>query len=77
MSLSDTIVGKRPPAGWHPISVSPPLDARLWVYCPSFSYMRVGQTSADMLRYCSDATHWHLVIDGTLIPEPPKKGLTR
>lgn len=75
MSSSGTAAGKpKGAAKWQPIAVLPPKGTgRLWVYCPAFPFIKVGQTSADMLKFCIDATHWHPVIEGATRPEPPQK----
>lgn len=48
--------------------------SKIWVYCPSYDFMRVRQTNPHMLNYCLDATHWCEVIEGEPRPEPPFKG---
>lgn len=82
MSPSGTTVKRVSPSrtlkGWRPVSEPTPHGTILvWVYCPTYPFIKIGRINPSMLRYCPEATHWHMIVAGEGRPPAPKKGLTR
>lgn len=58
---------------WYPLKGfhTLPRAGRVWLYCPSYTFMPIRSIEASLVSLCLDATHWMLYDSKNGTPAPP------